>query len=218
MNGVQSMMGLLIKTCRRSQTSLSLLLMRTLYYKLFYGITVLLHQKVTLRGAQNITTEGRFEVAVRYRGFQLKQDRTLLNIEGSLDTKNDASVGRGCRIDVAKGGTMTLGLGSYINCYSLITIQHALTIGDGCAIGWHCTILDDDLHELSYESKVSRDPVIAIGDQVWIGCGVKIYKGTILPEGTVVAADSVVRGVFTQKNTLIAGNPARVIKEKVSWS
>ncbi|MGL1935167.1 MAG: acyltransferase [Fibrobacterales bacterium] len=218
MNRERSMIALLISTCRHSQTSLVVLGARALFYKVFYGITLLLHQKVSVRGACNIRSEGRLEVGVRYRGFQLKQDRTLLNIEGTLETKNDASVGRGCRIDVAKGATMTLGEGSYINCHSLITIQHGLTIGDACAIGWHCTLLDDDLHELSYEGKVSKDPAITIDNHVWVGCGVKIYKGTALAEGTVVAADSVVRGVFTQKNTLIAGNPARVIKENVSWS
>ena len=46
----------------------------------------------------------------------------------------------------------------------------------------------------------------------------KIYQGTIIPDNTVIAADSVVRGVFNEENTIIAGNLAKVIKKNVNWN
>ena len=58
---------------------------------------------------------------------------------------------------------------------------------------------------------------IVIGSHVWIGCGVKIYKGTVIPDGSVIAANSVVRGVFTTPGSLIGGHPARVLREGVHW-
>ena len=82
---------------------------------------------------------------------------------------------------------------------------------------WDCQFLDDDFHEISYLGKIPTDNSIIIGDNVWIGCGVKIYKGTKIASGCVVASNSIVKGVFDIENTLIAGNPAKIIKENIIW-
>jgi len=52
---------------------------------------------------------------------------------------------------------------------------------------------------------------IVIGNNVWIGANVTILGGTVLQDGCVVGAGSVVRGQF-KKNELIIGNPAKVVK------
>jgi acetyltransferase-like isoleucine patch superfamily enzyme len=59
--------------------------------------------------------------------------------------------------------------------------------------------------------------LIKIGNHVWIGNDVKIYKGTVIPNNCVIASHSVVKGVFTQENSLIAGCPAKLIKKDVTW-
>ena len=58
---------------------------------------------------------------------------------------------------------------------------------------------------------------IIIGNHVWICSGTQIYKGTKIADGCVIAANSVVRGVFSVPNALIGGNPARIIKENIKW-
>lgn len=50
------------------------------------------------------------------------------------------------------------------------------------------------------------------GKNCFIGCNSLILKGTIIEEETVVGAGSVVSGMFP-KNCVIAGNPAKVIKQ-----
>jgi acetyltransferase-like isoleucine patch superfamily enzyme len=146
-----------------------------------------------------------------------KSDKTYLNIQGKLIINGISSIGRGCRLDIAKNATVTKGDGGYMNANTLLIISHRLNIGDNCAISWDCQFLDDDFHELQYEGKKESDNAIIIGNNVWIGCGAKIYKGTRIPDGCVVASDSVVKGVFTSEASLIAGSPAKVIKENVSW-
>ena len=95
--------------------------------------------------------------------------------------------------------------------------MHSLNIGDNCCISWNCQFLDEDFHEINYKNYKSSVNSITIGNQVWIGCGVKIYKGTNIPDGCVIASDSVVRGTFEKNICLIGGVPAKVIKENISW-
>ena len=60
-------------------------------------------------------------------------------------------------------------------------------------------------------SDVPVSPVI-IADKVWIGMGAMILPGRIIGEGAVVGAGSVVtRNV--EPWTVVAGNPARVIRQ-----
>lgn len=56
---------------------------------------------------------------------------------------------------------------------------------------------------------------VIIGDNVWIGCGVIILKGVTVGEGAVVGAGSVVTH-DVMPGTVVAGNPARVIKDRLS--
>ena len=60
-------------------------------------------------------------------------------------------------------------------------------------------------------SKVPCAPVV-IGNRVWIGCNALVLKGVRIGDGAVVAAGTVVtRDV--PANSLVGGNPARVIRE-----
>ena len=53
---------------------------------------------------------------------------------------------------------------------------------------------------------------IKIGDNVWIGWNCTVLKGVQIGKNSVVAAGSVVlRGKYPN-NSLIAGNPAKVVK------
>lgn len=55
---------------------------------------------------------------------------------------------------------------------------------------------------------------IKIGNDCWIGAGAVLLDGAELGDGCVVAANSVVSKKFS-KNSVIAGTPAKVIKERI---
>jgi len=53
---------------------------------------------------------------------------------------------------------------------------------------------------------------------VWIGHDVSILPGAKIGDGCVIGAKSLVTGKEFKPFNLLAGNPARVVREGVTWS
>lgn len=207
----------LYRKCGKSESNFLIVMIRLIIIKLRFNKTFFLHQNVKINGLKNIDAKGKVQIGIESVGFVHKTDKTFLNIHGKLLIKGKYTIGRGCRFDIGKNAIVSIGNGGYINCNTNLIIMHRLTIGDNCSISWNCQFLDEDFHQISYPNKLTSNNAIIIGNNVWIGCGVKIYKGTIIPDGCVIASDSIVKGIFHVENALIGGNPAKVIKENISW-
>lgn len=209
--------SLLYNKCKKSNTDFIYLILRQYFYKIFYNKNLLLHQNARIKGVENIHTKGELEIGLSYIGFIHKTDVTFLNINGKLLLAGNYIIGRGCRFDIGKNAVVSIGDGGYINANTRVIIMHKLTIGNHCVISWDCQFLDEDFHHVDYMNKKLQENQITIGNHVWIGCGAKIYKGSFIADGCIVASDSIIKGKFYKKNTMIAGNPARIIKEEVEW-
>jgi len=97
-----------------------------------------------------------------------------------------------------------------------ICAQERVLIGSHIRIGANCTIIDTDFHpvEAGARRAAPREGLakgVLIEDDVFIGTQALVLKGTHLGKGCVVGAGSVVTGVFPP-GTVIAGNPARVVR------
>ena len=109
------------------------------------------------------------------------------------------------------GGTIAVGEDTFLNEGSSVVAHHQVKIGDNCRIGELVGIFDTDHHAVDALSPVRFAPVV-IGDNVWIGRGALILPGVTIGDNAVVAAGSVVTGAVPA-NTLVAGNPARLVRE-----
>lgn len=114
----------------------------------------------------------------------------------------------------AYGGVIEIGDKTYIGDRTEIHAGELVKIGNNVNISWDCNILDRDYHAICGDEEKTMP--VTIGDKAWIGCRSIILKGVSIGEGAVVAAGSVVTS-DVPCNCLVAGNPAKVIKENISW-
>lgn len=106
----------------------------------------------------------------------------------------------------------------YINAGTQLRCMEQITIGEGCAIGRNVMIMDFDAHEITYDNGMKNriTAPVTIGTHVWIGAGATILKGVTIGDNAIIGAGSVVtRDV--PPNTIVAGNPARIIRENIQW-
>ena len=113
-----------------------------------------------------------------------------------------------------EGANIHIGENFYSN-YNLTMLDVCpITIGKNAMIGPNCQFLTP-LHPLDPTERNSGKEYgapITIGDNFWAGGGVTVLPGVTLGNNVVAGAGSVITKSFGD-NVVLAGNPARVIKE-----
>jgi acetyltransferase-like isoleucine patch superfamily enzyme len=145
------------------------------------------------------------------KGVLIIEDNAQLIVKGNF------TMYEGSSIFIAKNAVLEIGSGSFINTYSSIDCYFHIVLGDHCYISDYVRIQDSDSHSI-IENKVkkeSKKPII-IEDNVWIGKNAMILKGVTIGTGAVVAAGSIVTK-NVEPGSLVAGNPAKVIKQNILW-
>lgn len=84
-----------------------------------------------------------------------------------------------------------------------------ITIGDGAMISANVQLISNN-HDL-YNRQIITCRPIHIGRNVWIGAGATILPGVTIGDNAVVGAASVVTKDVAP-DTIVAGNPARLVK------
>lgn len=120
-------------------------------------------------------------------------------------------------------GFIYIGNNVVVNHYTVIHAKGGVEIGDWCVIAPHCGLFAQNYSFDSFDvpicqqSNVGRG-ITLMGDN-WLGAGAIILDGVTLGKGTVVGAGAVVTKPFPLAK-IIAGNPAKVIKDRApqgSW-
>jgi acetyltransferase-like isoleucine patch superfamily enzyme len=140
------------------------------------------------------------------------------------------TAGKNCKIEVISefikqkfnsklkiGMRVSFGSDVHVGC------ANEIDIGNDVLIGSYVTIIDhdhgtysggsDQLNQLQISPALRplKTAPIAIGNRVHIGERVVILKGVTIGEGSVIGAGSIVTGDVS-KNSVVAGNPARIIR------
>lgn len=111
-----------------------------------------------------------------------------------------------------------LSIGSNVSIHPMCYLDAAggLSIGDNVSIAHNCSLLtanhtwDDTSLPIKYNPEVLAE--VVIGNDVWLGCGVRILAGVRLANRSVIAAGAVVNR-DTEKSSVYGGVPARLLKK-----
>jgi len=86
-----------------------------------------------------------------------------------------------------------------------------IIIGRGTIIGPNVGIITAN-HDPTNLNRHLPSKDVVLGQKCWIGMNSVILPGVVLGDNTVVGAGSVVTKSFPEGNCVIAGNPAKIIK------
>jgi len=171
---------------------------------------------IEIKGSNNTIT---FTPETIFKSSKIIIEADNANLSFGLSPEiNNLSVfvrlGKNQKLKWGNGSTIT---GGYIE---LCETDASVTIGQDCMIGWHVSIVATDFHSVldKKTKKVLNGPGnVIIGNKCWLGHGVRLLKNANIPDNTIVGAESVVTKKFKDNYTVIAGNPANVVKRDICW-
>ena len=92
-------------------------------------------------------------------------------------------------------------------------------VGSNCMFSYGVEINCTDHHSIFDENNklINIGKSVTIGSHVWVCKKVTIMKNTNVPDGCILAEGSIITKHFDKENCVIAGNPAKVVKENIHW-
>lgn len=151
-----------------------------------------------------------FEWGIRLRGFLYKKffkkfgkniqikDGVTFKYPSEIEIGNNIKIGEFCYF-VGKGG---------------------LSIGNNVLIGAGTKIITsthnfDDVETSVFDQGLSFSP-IAIKNDVWFGFDCKVFGNTIINDGVILGANSLIKNIETGAYVIMVGNPAKVLRIRES--
>lgn len=115
--------------------------------------------------------------------------------------------------------TIMIGDDVYLGFESTLSCADRITIGNHVMIAHFASIYDNNNHPIDPRARAANEPIgkediapVVIEDNAWIGAHAIVLKGVTIGKGSVVAMGAVVTKDVPPM-TVVAGNPARVVKQ-----
>ena len=117
---------------------------------------------------------------------------------------------------------INIGKNVYIEDIAITTYQsnNNIIVGDNCLFSSGINLYNTDGHPIYDKDSghlINYVKDMKIGDNCWIGKNVTILKNVNIPDGTIIGWGAVVAKSIDKPYCAIAGNPAKIIKENISW-
>ena len=170
--------------------------------------------RLLLATHSSILVNGNLHLGAAWIGNSGRSTLVRLDEGAEFICNNINLINYGADIYILKGGKIEID-GSFLNCDVKIRATESVKIGKGCVISHNVTIIDSDTHCVDVPGHIPTKPV-TIGNHVWIGNRAMVLKGVTIGDGAIIAAGAVV-SKDVPPNTMVAGVPAKIIKENVTW-
>lgn len=178
------------------------------------SIDITKYARIQLDKGAKIEANGKLIIGLKQLKSSRMETRLLIEENATLTINGQFTMYAGSYIRVIKGGHLILN-GGFINENVQITCGDTIEVGYGATIGRDVVIRSFDGHTIMCNDYQISEP-IKIGRHVWIGQGATVLKGVSIGEGAIIAAKALVTK-DVPAHTIVAGIPAKVIKENVEW-
>lgn len=134
--------------------------------------------------------------------------------QGTIIFHGSGTIGTGNKIRVSESAILEIGCQFKITDMVNIGCYSQIIIGSHARISHRCQILDSNYHyvaNLNNRTIPKCTEPIVIGERCWICNSTTIARGTILPDSTIVASNSLVNRDFSEvpQKSIIGGIPAK---------
>ena len=133
---------------------------------------------------------------------------------------------RDAKFYIEEGGTAIIGKNSELKNGGLRVVVNngyktkpKLLIGDDVYVATDCIIRASDGHTILDENNnaINEPKDVIIGNNVWIMSRCTILKGSFIPSGCGIAANSLVNKAFNEEHILLGGIPAKILRHNFKW-
>lgn len=135
-----------------------------------------------------------------------KYSEIVIKGQGSMTIGRELVTRNGFQARV-ESGELVIGDKCFFNLNCSITCMEKIVIGSGSQIGNQVVIVD---HNHTKDLKGYTTNPVTIGERVWIGANCVILPGTVIEDGAVIGAGSIVSGCIP-KNTTYYNKRQRVM-------
>lgn len=157
---------------------------------IMFDDTISFNINITMKGSNNLIKIGRY----------VKTD----SLHILCGTNGRCLIGDNCSIRGAK---------FYIS-------QATLQLGENCLLSTGIRIRTHDAHHIFDKitcKRINFAQDVVVGNKVWLGCDAVLLSGAHIGTGSIVGERAVTSSCF-KENVIIAGCPARIVRENVCWS
>lgn len=172
------------------------------------------YSRIYIDKLADIQCKGKLVIGEKENPKSKQETRMLMEKNSKMCVDGYFKVGAGSDIRIFEGAKLKLGSG-YFNAFVQIICKEEICIGNNVAIARDVIIRDTDAHSI-LDGKHKKNKPVKIGNHVWIGTRAIIMKGVTIGDGAIIAAGAVVTK-DVPANSIVAGVPAKIIRENVKW-
>lgn len=119
--------------------------------------------------------------------------------------------------------TIVIGKASWFGGVRIVleSDNSVISIGDDCVFSTGILIRNGEFPHLLFNKDtgmyLEKPTILDIGTHVWVGEKATLLSHTKISDGCIVGTRSVVTKAFEDKDSVIAGNPAKLCKKGIYW-
>lgn len=122
----------------------------------------------------------------------------------------------GAMVILKNTNKISIGSNVSIHEFCYIDADGGIEIGNNVSIAHNCSLVSFEHTWDILEQPIKYNPTklgsIKIGNDVWLGCGVRVLSGSVIEDRVIVAAGAVVKGNL-ESGYLYGGVPVRKLKK-----